>query len=83
MQEKIVELFKLKIGEAGYITKIGGSLKVKNRLMELGFVKGTLVRILNISALKQSFLVEIRGYILALRASSVKLIQVIPSKETK
>ena len=81
MQEKNVDLINLKSGEAGYITKIGGSLKLKNRLMELGFVKGTLVRVLNISSLKQSFLIEIRGYILALRASCVRLIQVIPSKE--
>lgn len=81
MQEKNIFLSSLKTGEAGYITKIGGNIKIKNRLCELGFTKGTLVRVLNISSLKQSFLVEIRGYILALRKSAVSLIEIIPSKE--
>ncbi|MGN1208503.1 MAG: ferrous iron transport protein A [Christensenellales bacterium] len=81
MQEKNVVLSNLKVKEAGYITKIGGNLKIKNRLCELGFTKGTLVRVLNISSLKQSYLLEIRGYILALRKSAVNLITVIPSKE--
>ncbi len=81
MQENISILSNLKTGDAGYITKVNGNLKIKNRLLELGFTKGTLVRVLNISSLKQSFLIEIRGYILALRKSAVKLIEIIPSKE--
>ncbi len=81
MQENTSILSNLKTGEAGYITKVNGNLKIKNRLLELGFTKGTLVRVLNISSLKQSFLIEIRGYILALRKSAVKLIEIIPSKE--
>lgn len=81
MQEKNVVLSSLKTGEAGYITKISGNIKIRNRLYELGFTKGTLVRVLNISSLKHSFLIEIRGYILALRKSAVSLIEIIPSKE--
>lgn len=81
MQEKNIVLSNLKSGEAGYITKIRGNMKIKNRLCELGFTRGTLVRVLNVSSLKQSFLVEIRGYILALRKSAVSLIEIIPSKE--
>lgn len=83
MQKRTIILSDLSCGESGYITNITGNLKIKTRLLELGFTKGTLVRVLNVSSLKKSFLLEVRGFILALRNSSVKLIEVIPSKEEK
>lgn len=81
MQNNVINLFNLKVGETGYITSVNGNLKLKTRLLELGFTKGTLVRVLNISSLKNSYLIEIRGYILALRSSVIKLIEITPSKE--
>lgn len=81
MQNNVINLSNLKVGETGYITSVNGNLKLKTRLLELGFTKGTLVRVLNISSLKNSYLVEIRGYILALRSSVIKLIEITPSKE--
>ncbi len=83
MQESVINLCKLNVGDTGYIVNITGNLKIRTRLLELGFTKGTLVRILNISSLKKSFLLEIRGYILALRNSAVKLIDVTPAREKK
>ena len=83
MQNNVKNLTSLTVGESGYITKVGGNLKLKTRLLELGFTKGTLVKILNISSLKKSFLIEIRGYILALRENVIKLVEVTPSKEKK
>lgn len=83
MQENVISLDRLKVGDTGYIVNVSGNLKIKTRLLELGFTKGTLIRILNISSLKNSFLVELRGYILALRNSAVKLIEVTPAKEKK
>lgn len=81
MQNNVINLSNLKVGETGYITSVNGNLKLKTRLLELGFTKGTLVRVLNISSLKNSYLVEIRGYILALRKGVIKLIEITPSKE--
>lgn len=81
MQNKIVNLTQLSPKQAGYITNIKGNLKIKTRLLELGFTKGTLVKVLNVSSLKNSYLLELRGYILALRKSAVKLIEVILNKE--
>lgn len=83
MQNNLKNLTNLSSGEAGYIVNINGNLKIKTRLLELGFTKGTLVRILNVSSLKKSYLLEIRGYILALRHNAVKLVEVIPTKEAK
>lgn len=81
MQKRTINLSNLTTGESGYITSIDGNLKIKTRLLELGFTKGTLVRVLNVSSLKNSYLLEVRGYILALRNNAVKLIEIIPSKE--
>ena len=81
MQNNVINLSNLKVGETGYITSVNGNLKLKTRLLELGFTKGTLVRVLNISSLKNCYLVEIRGYILALRRGVIKLIEITPSKE--
>ena len=81
MQKKSVNLSSLSGGESGYIVCIIGNLKIKTRLLELGFTKGTLVRVLNVSSLKNSYLLEIRGYILALRKNAVKLIEIIHSRE--
>ena len=81
MQNNVINLSNLKVGETGYITSVNGNLKLRTRLLELGFTKGTLVRVLNISSLKNSYLVEIRGYILALRRGVIKLIEITPSKE--
>ena len=83
MQNNVVNLKNLKSGESGYIVNVNGNLKLRSRMLELGFTKGTLVRILNISSLKKSFLIEIRGYILALRSDVISLIEVTPSKESK
>lgn len=76
-----MNLTKLKIGQAGYIVNITGSSKMKTRLLELGFTKGTLVRIINVSSLKESFLIEVRGYMLALRKNAVSLIEVVLNSE--
>lgn len=79
--DKVINLTKLKIGQAGYIANVGGSLKMKTRLLELGFTKGTLVRVINVSSLKESFLIEVRGYLLALRKNAVSLIDVVLNGE--
>lgn len=79
--DKVCNLTKLKVGQAGYISKIAGSSKIKTRLLELGFTKGTLIRILNVSSLHESYLLEIRGYMLALRKNAVSLIEVVLNSE--
>ena len=81
MQKNVINLTSLKVKESGYITKINGNLKLKTRLLELGFTKGALVTILNISTLKKSYLIEIRGCVLALRYEVVSLIEVVSNKE--
>ena len=63
--------------ETGFVVSISGPLHLKRRLLDLGFTQGAMVRVINISPLKNSFLLEIHGYIIALRQNAVKNIQMV------
>ena len=58
------------------IEDIIAPLRLKRRLLDLGFNKGSKVKIINISPLKNSYLLEIHGYIIALRKNAVSSIKV-------
>ena len=70
-------LTSLKQNESGVIVDLEGSLCLKRRLLDLGFTQGTIVKIINVSPLKNSYLVEIHGYIIALRFNAIKCIQIV------
>ncbi len=54
----------------------GENEKVARRFLELGLIKGQAIKILNTSILKKVFLVEIRGYILSIKADLLSYILV-------
>lgn len=58
------------------IIKITGELKIKRRLLDLGFLIGEKIEILNISPLKKTFLISIKGYVLAIRNKSAKCLEI-------
>ena len=61
----------------GKIKSISGeNEKVARRFLELGLIKGQAIKILNTSILKKVFLVEIRGYILSIKADLLSYILV-------
>lgn len=49
-------------------------VKIKRRVLELGFTKGQKVRVVRKSLLGETYLVELRGYILTIRKDIAKLI---------
>ena len=66
-------VFSLGLGEEGYgykIIEIKAPIKIKRRLLELGFVDCN-VKILKKSVKNGVFLLEIRGYVLALKRKEV------------
>lgn len=72
-------LFLLSNGETNVpykIKKIVGDIKIKRRLLDLGFVD-TTVKILKKSTLRGVFLLEIRHFVLALKQNEVQNIMVI------
>ena len=50
--------------------------KIKRRLLELGFLKDTVVTLSEISFLKEVLLMELNGYTISLRSDIAKNIQV-------
>ena len=65
-----------KVNKTYRVVGVNGQGKEARRLLELGIIAGQPIKILNKSSLKKVFLVEVRGYLLSVRASILKLVQV-------
>ena len=44
-------------------------LKIKRRLLELGFTSGQMIRVVRKSLLGETYLIEVRGYCISMRKS--------------
>ena len=71
-------LSKAKIGKLYLITTISNSasIKIKRRLLELGFTKGQFVKLVRKSFLAKTFLIELRGFTLTIRKDVASLIEI-------
>lgn len=69
-------MFLNQISKKGVVKIIGFSqnisLKIKRRLLELGFVKDTIITLTEKSFLNEVLLVELNGYCLSLRSDIAK-----------
>ena len=65
-----------KVNKIYRVVGVNGQGKETRRLLELGIIAGQPIKILNKSSLKKVYLVEIRGYLLSVKASILKLVQV-------
>ncbi len=65
-----------KVNKTYRVVGVNGQGKETRRLLELGIIAGQPIKILNKSSLKKVYLVEVRGYLLSVRASILKLVQV-------
>lgn len=65
-----MKLFDGKTGRDYRITDISGEGEARRRLLDLGFVRGTIIRIYNIAPFKVTMLVGLRGYMLAVRRNT-------------
>ena len=64
-----------KVNKTYRVVGVNGQGKETRRLLELGIIAGQPIKILNKSSLKKVYLVEIRGYLLSVKASILKLVQ--------
>ena len=60
-------LSELKSNESGKIKNVFGNIHIRRRLYELGFLSGETIKIMSVSSLKNSYIVSLKGYCLALR----------------
>ncbi len=71
-----MKLTDLNIGQSGYILKIGGSLALRKRLTEMGFVRGQKIEYLFTSPLGNPSTYSIMGYELSLRRGEAQMIEI-------
>ena len=64
-----VSISNLKVNENGKIIKVISDIHLRRRLYEFGLFAGQLVYVLSISPLKNTFIISVNGYALALRKS--------------
>lgn len=57
----------LKIGKLAYVEKVVGNDKLAKRLMALGFINGTEVKVKGAAPLGDPIVLNIKGYDLAIR----------------
>lgn len=57
----------LKVNDECLVAGIEGDMHIKRRVLELGILPGEKIKILSISPLKNSFLIAVKNYSLALR----------------
>ena len=76
-QGNVVRLSSLKIGQSGKVMKINiNNKKIKNHLLEMGMVRGTMVTVKKVAPLGDPVSIELRGYELSMRKSELAQIEV-------
>ena len=76
-----MRLSDLKTGESGVIVKILGHGAFRKRVIEMGFVKGKIIKVVLNAPLKDPIKYSLMGYELSLRRSEADLVEVIPITE--
>lgn len=65
-------IYNMKVGQTAYVRDILGDNKLAKRLMALGCVKGTEVKVKMVAPLGDPILISFRGLDLAIRKSDAK-----------
>ena len=78
-----MRLADLQTGQQAVIAKVNGHGSFRKRLVEMGFIAGNKVTVIQNAPLKDPIEYEIMGYRLSLRRSEVEMIEVISEEEAK
>ncbi len=74
-------LKQLAEGESGIIVKVKGRGAFRNRITEMGFVKGEKVKVISAAPLQDPMKYELKGYNISLRRNEADMIEVMPESE--
>jgi len=86
MQKKIIKtktLKDLKTGQKGMVVSVKGKGSIKQRMMDMGLVSGSEVKVIRVAPLGDPIEISLKGYNLSLRKSEAKDIRVEVSEETE
>jgi ferrous iron transport protein A len=76
-----MNLSDLKINESGIITKVGGEGALRLRLLDMGIIPKTKVKIQKTAPLGDPIQILIRGYELTLRKDDASVIEIAKEEE--
>lgn len=66
----------LPVGQSGRITAVGGEGALRLRLLDMGLIPKTVVRVVKIAPLGDPIEISLRGYALTLRREDAKRIEI-------
>ena len=69
-------LHKLRVGQRGVVVHVGGKGPARRRMMDMGLVPGTEVKVVRVAPLGDPIEFTVKGYSLSLRASEAQAIKV-------
>jgi Fe2+ transport system protein FeoA len=72
-----MKLSDLKMGESCRVVSVDGDDSIARRLMEMGVIPGTLIRVVKSAPLGDPIEIEVRGYHLAIRKTAATSIEVV------
>lgn len=75
MSRKVLSAFG--VGDQGEIVRVGGPRAFRRRLMELGILPGTSVRLINFAPMGDPMEIEVRGCRLSIRKKEADVIEVV------
>ena len=68
-------LAQLAVGESATVATVNDSDEISIRLMEMGLIPGTELRVLGVAPLGDPLEIEVRGYRLSIRKSEAARVQ--------
>ena len=78
-----MRLSELKTGERGVIVKVIGHGGFRKRIVEMGFIKGKVVDVLQNAPLQDPVKYKVMGYEISLRRSEASMIEIISVEEAR
>lgn len=68
-------LDKIQIGKSGVIKSVGGVGALRLRLLDMGLIPGTAVKVIKTAPLGDPIEIHVRGYELTIRKSDASMIE--------
>ncbi len=78
-----ISLDKMKIGQAGTVISIGGKGPIKQRMMDMGLVPGSDVKVVRVAPLGDPIELSLKGYNLSVRLNEAKAVRVEIHREVE
>ena len=72
----IKKLSDMKPGEGGTVAAVNGTGNVKHRLVDMGVVRGTAVRVMKYAPLADPVEIKVKNFELSLRISEAQMIDI-------